>query len=133
MANQSPSQAQEGCRGCTGFTVVEVVVAIVLLSISVMSLSSFTFYSAQLVHRSKMTSLATMVAREGVDDARATAFDDLTVGSATDSVTMGTVILLATTVVSSVEANLKLVIVSVTEPSGRELQRFETHVHKAGS
>ncbi len=132
MANQSSGQVQGGRRGRAGFTIIEVVVAIVLLSISVMSLSSFTFYTARQVHRSKMLSLATIVAREAVDEARALDFADLNVGSSVDSVSIGKAVFFATTVVSSVETNLKFVIVSVTEPSGKELQRFETHIHKGG-
>ncbi len=137
MANRLPSQMQEGCRGRAGFTIVEVVVAIVLLSITVMSLSSFTFYTARQVHRSKMTSLATILAREVVDEARAAKFDDLKVGSSVDSVSIGVVSLYATTVVGYATDdlgapmdNLKFVKVSVAELSGGELQRFETYIHR---
>lgn len=123
---RQPQASTALCRNRGGFTLVELVVAITLLSVSLIGLSSFSLFSARSLHSSKAKSLATVLAREKIDELRTVPFDSLWVGTASDTVAVGSWNFTVLTVIGLQTSKLKTIDVTIVDSNNREVQQFGT-------
>jgi hypothetical protein len=105
---------------------VELIMAITLLSVSLIGLSSFSLFSARSLHSSKAKSLATVIAREEIDNLRTVLFDSLWVGIASDTVAIGSWTFTVVTEIGLQTSKLKTIDVTIVDSNNREVQHFGT-------
>ena len=115
-----------------GFTLVEVVVSVMLLSTVLLGLAGTASMGGRELRRSREASLATIVGRERIEEIMSAPFNDAATGSSTETVDIGKSHFVVTVAVAEREGTdgLKDVVVSVSNPSGRELQRFVVSIQK---
>ncbi len=119
-------------RGRGGFTLIEVMVATALLGTVLIGMAATASMGAREMRRSKAISVATVMAREAIDEIMAKGYDDASPGATEKDADAGRFQLkVVTSIQERTDANdLKDVTVSVVDPRGRELQRFTVAIQR---
>ncbi len=120
------ARATESDRRRAGFTLVEVMVATALLGTVLIGMAGTATMGARELRRSKEISVATIKAREAIDEIMARGYDKAVPGSTVQDADAGRFDFKVVTLIQQrADADeLRDVTVSVVDHQGREVQRF---------